>query len=48
MACPLRLDQCPAFDCNGDGHVTIDCLLTAVNAALNGCPTTRTRTLSAG
>jgi hypothetical protein len=24
-------------DCNGDGHVTIDEILTAVNNALNGC-----------
>ena len=24
----LPLDQCPGFDCNGDGQVTIDCLLT--------------------
>ncbi len=32
------LDECPAFDCNGTGQVTVDCLVTAVNAALNGCP----------
>jgi hypothetical protein len=31
------LDQCQAFDCNGNGHVTVDCLVKGVNAALNGC-----------
>jgi pimeloyl-ACP methyl ester carboxylesterase len=32
------IDQCPAFDCNGTGEVTINCLVDAVNALLNGCP----------
>jgi len=31
------LDQCQRFDCNHDGHVTVDCLVQAVNHALNGC-----------
>ena len=31
------LDQCQAFDCNGNGHVTVDCFVHAVNRALNGC-----------
>jgi hypothetical protein len=31
------LDRCPEFDCNGNGHVTVDCLVKAVNAALHGC-----------
>src|SRR5262245_20281835 len=31
------LDGCRQFDCNGAGRVTIDCLLKAVGAALNGC-----------
>ncbi len=31
------LDQCPEFDCNGNGHVSVDCVLRAVNAALGGC-----------
>ena len=33
----LTLDQRPAFNCNGNGHVTVDCLIKAVNNALNGC-----------
>lgn len=32
------LDSCPAFDCHGNGRVPVDCLVTAVNAALRGCP----------
>jgi hypothetical protein len=32
------LATCPAFDCHGDGRVPVDCLVTAVNAALRGCP----------
>ena len=32
-----RLDACPEFDCNGDGRITVDCLVQAVNAALHGC-----------
>lgn len=31
------VDSCPVFDDNADGQVTIDELLRAVNAALNGC-----------
>jgi hypothetical protein len=31
------LDQCPSFDCDGIGRLTIDCLVKAVNASLNGC-----------
>jgi len=31
------LSACPAGDANGDGHITIDEILTAVNNALNGC-----------
>jgi len=33
----LTLDQCSAFDCNANRHVTVDCLVKAVTAALNGC-----------
>ncbi|MND05766.1 hypothetical protein D3C83_267570 [compost metagenome] len=29
---------CEAFDANGNGSVTINELIAAVNAALNGCP----------
>jgi hypothetical protein len=32
------LSSCPDFDCNATGRVTVDCLVTAVNAALHGCP----------
>jgi hypothetical protein len=31
------LDQCPPLDCNGNGQVTVACLVQAVGAALNGC-----------
>jgi hypothetical protein len=34
------LDRCPVFDCNGDGVVTIACLVRAVNALLTGCRST--------
>jgi hypothetical protein len=33
------LAACASFDSNADGQVTIDELVTAVNAALNGCAT---------
>jgi len=33
----FALDRCPAFNCNGNGRVTIDCLVGAVSNALNGC-----------
>lgn len=32
------VEQCPAFDCNEDGNVTVTCLVRAVNSALDGCP----------
>jgi hypothetical protein len=31
------LTVCPTFDCNGTGLVTVNCLVAAVNDALNGC-----------
>jgi len=31
------LGECPAFDCNANARVTVDCLVTAVDAVLNGC-----------
>jgi Ca2+-binding EF-hand superfamily protein len=31
------VSSCPAFDRNGDGEVSINELIAAVNAALNGC-----------
>ncbi len=31
------LDRCQAFDCDGTGEVTVDCLVGAVNGAVNGC-----------
>jgi len=34
----LPLSACPAFDVNGDGKVTINELIRAVNAALNSPP----------
>ena len=30
--------ECPLFDCNDDGRVTIECLVEAVDHALTGCP----------
>src|SRR5262245_22183850 len=33
----LSLDRCPSFDCAGSGEVTVNCLIAAVIAALNGC-----------
>ena len=39
----VPLDRCSSFDCNGTGRVTVDCLVRAVQAALDGCtaePTT--------
>jgi glucose/arabinose dehydrogenase len=38
------VDACPEFDANGDGDVTIDELVQAVNNALTGCPTQPTAT----
>jgi len=32
------LDTCPLFDVNDNAEVTVDELIQAVNAALNGCP----------
>jgi hypothetical protein len=32
-----RVDDCLAGDVNGDGMITVDEILTAVNNALNGC-----------
>lgn len=34
----LGVDDCPWFDLNGDGQVTIDELERAIDNALNGCP----------
>jgi hypothetical protein len=31
------LESCPMFDCNGSRRLTIDCLVRAVDASLNGC-----------
>jgi len=31
------ISTCPAFDRNGDGMVSINELIAAVNAALDGC-----------
>jgi hypothetical protein len=31
------LSTCPVFDANGDGEVTVNEILQAVNSALNGC-----------
>jgi len=33
----LPLDRCPSFDCADKSEVTVDCLIKAVIAALNGC-----------
>ncbi|HVM96635.1 MAG TPA: hypothetical protein VMT89_09615 [Candidatus Acidoferrales bacterium] len=41
----LRAQSCPG-DLNGDNEVTIDELITAVNASLNGCPAAVTPTAS--
>jgi hypothetical protein len=43
----LPLSQCPALDANQDGELRIDELVTAVNAALVGCPSTPTPLASA-
>jgi hypothetical protein len=32
-----QLTNCSAFNCNDDGQVTVDCLVRAVDRALNGC-----------
>jgi hypothetical protein len=32
------VDDCPAMDNSGNGTVTVDELILAVNAALDGCP----------
>jgi hypothetical protein len=32
------IDACLAFDAGGDGQVTVDEILLAVNNALDGCP----------
>lgn len=34
----VPLSVCPSYDENGDGTVTIDELLTALNFAVGGCP----------
>ncbi len=36
----LAGSACDAGDANRDGQVTIDEIVTAVNAALSGCPMT--------
>jgi hypothetical protein len=44
------IGECPAFDCHSNGHVTVDCLVEAVNNALMGClplPPTETPTFLA-
>jgi hypothetical protein len=50
-AAPAAAQTCPG-DLNGDGEVTVDEIVTAVNAALEGCPTppkpTPTPTRSSG
>jgi hypothetical protein len=33
----VGLTECPHMACAGDGRVTIDCLIRAVAAALDGC-----------
>jgi hypothetical protein len=33
---------CPPFDQNGDGQVTIEEVISAINAALSGCRTATT------
>jgi hypothetical protein len=33
-----EVGDCPAFDCHGNGVVTIDCLTRGVAAAIDGCP----------
>ena len=33
----LPLDRCPGFDCARPGVITVDCLIKAVIAALDGC-----------
>ena len=40
----LSLDRCPRLDCNGTGRVTVDCLIGAVDAALNQCDSEPTAT----
>jgi hypothetical protein len=32
------VDECPSLDSNLDGSVTVDELMGAIQAALNGCP----------
>jgi len=32
------LDECPAMDTNGDGVITVNELVQAVNVALDTCP----------
>jgi streptogramin lyase len=33
----LSVDRCPSLDCAGNEEVTVNCLITAVIGALNGC-----------
>jgi hypothetical protein len=40
----LPVDRCPSFDCASDRAVTIDCLIKAVIAAVNGCAARATPT----
>jgi hypothetical protein len=35
----LSSSTCPEGDANNDGRITVDDILTAVQHALNGCPT---------
>lgn len=43
LSVPALAQECPG-DLNGDGSVTVDEILTVVNAALNGCSTEPTST----
>ena len=39
----VSLDRCSPFDCDGSGRVRVECILKALDAAVNGCGPGRTR-----
>jgi glucose/arabinose dehydrogenase len=42
----VQLDSCPELDADGNGHILVDDVVTAVNNAVRGCPATPAPTTS--